>query len=139
MKTIRTLFESDGGIQSVASGGVIGGRVFGANTPINIEQSYKTLYKDIKQSIGDSKKLGFARNKKKVDGLIETANTLLRRELEVMGKGHSDNAYSALYEGLNDALEKVLVHGDKRDIVRNTKVRKVQDELFENVFWRSYN
>lgn len=137
---MRTLFESDGGIQTGASGGVIGGRVFGANAPIRIEQPYKTLYKDLKKSIDDSKKLGFARNKKKVDELIEAANTLLERELEVMRKGHSDSAYSALYEVLNDALEKVLLHGDKRDIVRNMKVRKVQDELFESgIFWKSSN
>lgn len=150
--TEQPLFESDGGIQTGASGGVIGGKLFGANAPIKIEtkaptkekpkpvaveQSYKTLYKDLKQSIEDSKKLGFARNKKKVDALIKAANTLLERESGVIGKGHRDNAYSALYEGLNNALEKVLVHGDKSDIVRNMKVREVRDKLFEEgVYWR---
>ena len=146
--TEQPLFESDGGIQTGASGGIIGGKLFKANAPIKletkpqptpaaVEQPYKNLHKDLKQSIEDSKKLGFARNKKKRDALIKAANTLLERELGVMGKGHRDNAYSDLYEGLDNAFDKVLVHGDKSDIMRRIKVKEVQDKLFEEgVFWR---
>jgi hypothetical protein len=145
--TEQELFESDGGIQTGASGGVIGGRLFGTGTPIKIDtktkpapsapvspaQPYKTLYRDLKHSVNDSKKLGFARNQEKVDALLKQANTLLERESGLYRLGQRDNAFKDLYEPLRKALDKVVLHGG---VVQSHKARTVSDKLFESgVFW----
>lgn len=138
--TEQSLFESDGGIQTGASGGVIGGKLFGANAPIKIETKDPTkvksepatagkpggnLYKGLKQSIADSRKLGFARNKKKVESVLEQTTRLLNREEELWNSHRAiDNAYSSLYYDLNVTLKKIATHGtSNRDAAETLRQR----------------